>query len=59
MLVLGRRKNEEIIIGKGTPYEGRIVVVEISHDKVRLGLEFSKDVEIIRPDANVKEKRQR
>ena len=45
MLVLSRKRNEQIVID-----DGRIVVsvVEIHGDKVRLGVEAPKDVEVDR-----------
>lgn len=45
MLVLARKKNEEIVIDGGRI---RIVVVEIRGDKVRLGIEAPEDVSVHR-----------
>ena len=47
MLVLSRKKNESLIIGKGDQ-EVTIVVVEIRGDKVRLGVEAPKEVPVHR-----------
>jgi carbon storage regulator len=49
VLVLSRKKNEEIVIGEG---ENRVVVtvVEIRGDKVRLGLSGNKDIPIHRAE---------
>lgn len=44
MLVLSRRRDEEIIIGDNI----RIVVVDIRRDKVRLGVEAPKEVPVHR-----------
>ena len=46
MLVLSRKKNESIVIGKDA--EITIVVVEIRGDKVRLGVEAPKEVPVHR-----------
>ena len=46
MLVLSRKKNEEIIIGGNI----RVVVVEIRGDKVRLGIEAPRDVSVHRKE---------
>lgn len=48
MLVLTRQKNEEIVVTFPDGRRGIIGVVEIRGDKVRLGIEFPKDVEINR-----------
>ena len=45
MLVLSRRPNEEIIINDG---KIRIVVVKISKDQVKLGIDAPKDVTVDR-----------
>ena len=45
MLVLSRRANESIVIANGMI---RIVVIEIRGDKVRLGIEAPKDVDVHR-----------
>ena len=44
MLVLSRKKNESIIIGENIV----VVVVDIRHDKVRLGIEAPKEVTVHR-----------
>ena len=46
MLVLSRKKNEEIVIGDLV----RIIVVEIRGDKVRLGVEAPKEVPVHRKE---------
>lgn len=45
MLVLSRRANESIVIANGVI---RIVVIEIRGDKVRLGIEAPKDIDVHR-----------
>ena len=47
MLVLSRKKNEQIVIGAG---ENEIVltVVEIRGDKIRLGIEAPKEIPVHR-----------
>lgn len=47
MLVLSRKKNEQIVIGE-PPNEILLVVVEIRGDKVRLGVEAPKEVPVHR-----------
>ena len=44
MLVLSRKKDEQIVIGDNV----RIVVVDIRGDKVRLGIEAPKEVPVHR-----------
>jgi carbon storage regulator len=44
MLILSRKKGEEIVIGE----EIRISVVDIRGDKVRLGIECSRDIPVHR-----------
>ena len=44
MLVLSRKKDEEILIGDAI----RIVVVEVRGDKVRLGIEAPRDTTVHR-----------
>lgn len=46
MLVLSRKKNESICIGRNV----QIVVVEIRGDKVRLGIEAPKEIPIHREE---------
>ena len=46
MLVLSRKKNESIVIN----HDITIVVVEIRGDKVRLGIEAPKDVQVHRQE---------
>ena len=50
MLVLSRRLSQVIEIGPDI----RVVVVRISGDQVRLGIEAPRDVDIVRPDARCK-----
>jgi carbon storage regulator len=45
MLVLSRKKKEKILIGKVV-----LTVVEIRGDKVKIGIEASKEIGITRPD---------
>lgn len=60
MLILSRHKGQCVNIDdEKTGLHGRIVVVDIQGDKVRLGFEFPKNVQIVRPDANVKEKKEK
>lgn len=49
MLVLSRRKNEDIIVGEG-PNKVTIRVVEIVGDKVRLGFIAPDGVKIMRTE---------
>lgn len=49
MLVLSRKRNEEIHFDG----PGRLVVVEIRGDRVRLGFEAPATTTILRPDAKV------
>ena len=44
MLVLSRKKNESIIIGENIV----VVIVDIRHDKVRLGIQAPKEVPVHR-----------
>lgn len=48
MLALTRRVGEEIVVGDPRNPIGVIRVVEVHGDKVRLGFDFPKDVEINR-----------
>lgn len=48
MLVLSRKKNERIVINDNIT----VVVVEIRGDKVRLGIDASKDVPIHRQEVH-------
>lgn len=50
MLVLSRKVDEAIVINPGTPYEARIVITEIRHDKVRLGVQTDRSVPIHREE---------
>lgn len=47
MLVIGRRKNEAIVINNDIT----IVVVEIRGDKVRLGVEAPKEMPVTKQDS--------
>lgn len=49
MLVLSRKKNEEIIIGDG-PNKVTVKVIEIAGDKVRLGFTAPDGVTIMRTE---------
>lgn len=53
MLILTRRKDERILIGNDIT----ILVVKVSGDQVRLGIEAPADVVILRDDAKHKEPR--
>lgn len=53
MLVLSRKRNERINIGPDIS----LVVVEVRGDKVRLGIEAPKQLNIVRPDAKNQERR--
>lgn len=46
MLVLSRKKNEEVVIAGNI----RVVIVEIRGDKVRLGIEAPKDIDVHRKE---------
>lgn len=46
MLVLSRKKNERILIGENV----EVTVVEVRGDKVRLGFDAPREVEIVRPE---------
>jgi len=49
MLVLSRKKNEEIIIGEGEN-QVRLMIVEIRGDKVRLGIDADRSVPVHRKE---------
>ena len=49
MLVLSRKKNESIIIGKGKD-KIKIMIVDVRGDTIRLGFEAPKDVTIHREE---------
>ena len=48
MLVLSRKKNEEIVIGQNG--EIKITVIQIRGDKVRLGVDAPKEVSVHRKE---------
>lgn len=54
MLILERKRDERIVIGRGLI---TIVVVEIRGDKVRLGVEAPRDISVVRDDAKRRERR--
>lgn len=49
MLVLARKKNEELVIGSG-PNAIVLKVVEIDHDRVKLGITAPPTVNILRKE---------
>jgi carbon storage regulator len=49
MLVLSRKKNEEIIIGEGEN-QVRLMIVEMRGDKVRLGIDADRSVPVHRKE---------
>jgi carbon storage regulator len=49
MLVLSRKKNEDIIIGEGEN-QVRLMIVEIRGDKVRLGIDADRSVPVHRKE---------
>jgi carbon storage regulator len=50
MLALTRRVGEEIVIGDPDQPLGRIRVVEIQGEKVRLAFDFPRDIEVNRKE---------
>jgi carbon storage regulator len=54
MLVLARRLGEKIVIAEGLI---TITVVEIQADKVRLGIEAPKDIQVNRLEIEIKKSR--
>lgn len=56
MLALTRRVGEEVVIGDPNAPLGRIRVVDIHGDKVRLAFDFPREIEINREEL-AKEKR--
>lgn len=50
MLILTRKKGEEIIIGRGTHLETRLVVLECKAGGVTLGFDGSRDLSIMRKE---------
>ena len=53
MLVLSRYRGGKILIGDNI----EVTVVQIRGDKVRLGIVAPRDVEVVRDDAKVKERK--
>lgn len=54
MLVLSRKKDEQIIL-KGHNFDDiRITVVRIDHNKVRVGIEADKDITVLRSELETK-----
>lgn len=50
MLALTRRVGEEVVIGDPNAPLGRIRVVDVHGDKVRLAFDFPRDIEINRKE---------
>lgn len=50
MLVLGRKKDESVLIGNDI----RVMVVEVERGQVRLGIEAPQDVRILREELTEK-----
>jgi carbon storage regulator CsrA len=50
MLVLTRQKGEEIIIGDPANPIGTIRIVDIRGDRIRVGLDFPKDIPVHRKE---------
>ena len=48
MLILGRKVNERVVIGEGTPFETTITVTRMNGGTVWLGLDAPSDVNIVR-----------
>lgn len=55
MLVLSRKRNEAIVIGNDI----RLVIVAIQGDKVRLGIEAPKNVQVDRDEIHQAKQRDR
>lgn len=49
MLVLSRKRNDEIVIGEGAD-QVKVMVIEIRGDKVRLGIEAPQHVPVHRKE---------
>jgi carbon storage regulator len=50
MLVLSRKKDEQIVLKRENMEDIRITVVRIDHNKVRVGIEAEKDVIVLRSE---------
>ncbi len=50
MLVITRREGEEIVIGDPSNPIGTVRLVSIKGDRVRIGLEFSRDIQVHRKE---------
>ena len=52
MLVLSRKNDESVVLGRGAGFEGtvKVTVLEIGHGSVRLGFEANKDVPVYREE---------
>lgn len=59
MLILSRKRDEEIIISPGEPGEIRIMVVDIRGDVVRIGVDAPDDVTVHRREIAEQIERQR
>ncbi len=55
MLVLTRRRNEAIVIRNRFGTEIRLVVVDVTGGKVRLGIEAPVDINIVREEVSLRQ----
>ncbi len=50
MLVLSRKKDEQIVLKGPNMEDIRITVVRIDHNKVRVGIEAQKEITVLRSE---------